>query len=79
MLSTEFIVILFNEKGRFCPCKKTLKIRPAQLSCLGGSVGRASAQYAECHGFESRLRQLIFSPEKESCLQVQLPSFALSL
>ena len=37
---------------------------------LCGSAGRASAQYAGCHGFESHLRQLI---------QVQLPSFVLSL
>ena len=47
-----------------------LKIQPAQLGCLGGSAGKASAQYAGCRGFESRLRQLIFSLEKESCLQV---------
>ena len=45
------------------------KIRPAQLSCLSGSVGRASAWYAEHRGFESRLRQLFFfsSEKKRSC------------
>ena len=42
------------------PCIN-FKIRPAQLSCLGGSAGRASAhvQYTVCRGIESRLRQLI--------------------
>ena len=44
--------------GRGALC--LLKIQPAQLGCLGGSVGRASAWYAEHYGFESRLRQLIF-------------------
>ena len=46
-----------------------LKIRPAQLSCLSGSVGRASAYYAEHCGFKSYMRQLFFfSLEKKSCL-----------
>ena len=44
----------------------TSKIWPAQLSCLGGSVGRASARYAVCHGFEYRLRQLLEKKELSS-------------
>ena len=43
----------------------TLKIQPAQLGCLGGSAGRASAEYAGCHRFESRLRQPFFPLEKK--------------
>ena len=57
----EFRVTLFNGKRRLCPCM----IRPAQLSCLGGSAGRASAQYARCHGFKSRLRQPFFLWKKK--------------
>ena len=49
-----------------------LKIRPAQLSCLGGSVGRASALYTECRWFKSRLRSSFSLQKKElslgSCL-----------
>ena len=48
----------------------TFKIRPAQLGCLGASAVRASAWYAWCHRSKSRLRQLIFSLQKKSCLQV---------
>ena len=47
-----------------------LKIWAAQLSCLSGSVGRVSAWYAEHHEFESRLRQIFFSWEKWSCVQL---------
>ena len=35
-------------------------IWPAQLSCLGGSVGRISAQYAECCGLKSHVRLFLF-------------------
>ena len=35
------------------------------MNWLSGSVGRASAWYAEHRRFESRLRQLIFSLEKK--------------
>ena len=42
-----------------------LDIQPAQLSYLGGSAGRASAWYAGCRRFQSRLRQLIFYQKKE--------------
>ena len=54
-------------EGCLCFCIYLLKIRSAQLSCLGGSVGRTSAQYAGCHEFKSRLRQLMhfFSGKKE--------------
>ena len=35
-----------------CTCTCTcVQVRPAQLSCLGGSAGRVSARYAVCHGF----------------------------
>ena len=43
----------------------TLKIRPAQLSCLGSSVGRKSAWYAVCHRLESHLRHIIYSLESD--------------
>ena len=44
-------------------------IQPNQLSCLGSSIGRASANNTECCGFESHLRQHIF------CLTVLVHSW----
>ena len=46
--NTELESLCLAGERHLCPCT------------IGGSVGRASACYAVCHGFESRLRQLIF-------------------
>ena len=68
-------------QGRDATCLvQTLKIRPAQLSCLGGSAGRAVC-------LEHRTSQvrvlpeaaLLFLLEKKSCLRASLLAFALSL
>ena len=59
---------VYQERDAFA-LASTLKIRPAKLSCLSGSVSRASAQYAACRGFKSHLRQLIFFSEKKNCFE----------
>ena len=46
--STDIEVACSSGERRLCPCVS-----------LGGSVGRASAQYVVCRVFKSRLRQLI--------------------
>ena len=56
--------------GRDAFTLASLKDWPAQLSCLGSSVGRASAWYAVCCKFESLLKQLIFLQKKELPLGV---------
>ena len=68
-------------QGRDTICLvQTLKIRPAQLSCLGGSAGRAVC--LECR--MSRVgvppeAALLFLLEKKGCLRASLLAFALSL
>ena len=49
--------------GRIAP-SSYCTVHSMTCTCLGSSVGRASAWYAVCHGFKSRLRQLIFPVEK---------------
>ena len=70
-------------KAAYICLVQTLKIRPAQLSCLGGSAGRVVCLERRTSRVrvppEAALLFLLEKKNKKSCLWASLLAFALSL